>query len=446
MDTSFKKIFKASGAAAFGQGLNIVTQLLLVPIFIKFWGAQLYGEWLILSAAPSVIAMAGDLGFGVVTANEMNINVAKGDKNEALKVFQNSWIVVSVFSLIFLLMAGGAILLLSVNSSFNISFIAENHSKLILLVFILNILVIQQNGLLLAALRSEGNYVLGLNIGNISKLIELSSIVLCILWFKAQPLNIAVIILLVSILTSITYKVMLSKRSSWVHYGTETFDLSTIKRQTPIALSFLSFSVTQAFSIQGTVILVGYILGPAAVVVLSTLRTFMNVIKQVVSIINASIVPELTTAYGLNDFDKLKKIFTRAIQALVLLIIMFNVFILILGKPLYLMWTKYHINVSDSFFYTFALITSISALWNLFGIIQGATNKAKKYAMYNIISIVISISGILIFTRFMGLEGILVSMLLSEVFMLFFVTKDSLSILEVKSFPIFCGQLIRVRH
>lgn len=446
MDTSFKRIFKASGAAAFGQGLNIVYQLLLVPIYIRSWGAPLYGEWLILSAAPSVIAMAGDLGFGVVAANEMNMNVARGNKPEALKVFQNSWIVITAFSLLFLTVAAGATLLLPIASSFNIALISEYHSKVILLVFILNILVIQQNGLLLAALRSEGNYVLGLNIGNIGKITELLSIIVLVVFFKVAPLFIAVAILSVSILAAVTYRVMLWKRSPWVEYGTANFDLATIKRQTPVALSFLSFPITQAFSIQGTVILVGYILGPSSVVILSTLRTFMNVIKQAVSIINASIIPELTTAYGLNDFEKLKKIFTRAIQAIILIIIMFNLCVLVIGKPLYLMWTKNHIHVSDSFFYTFAVITSISALWNLFGIVQGATNKAKKYALYNMISIAILISSILIFTRFMGLNGVLLAMMMSELFMLVFVTRDSLAILEVKSFPIFCGQLIKVRH
>ena len=130
MDTSFKNIFKASGAAAFGQVLNVVNQLILVPVYIKFWGPHLYGEWLILSAAPSVIAMAGDLGFGTVAANEMNLSVAKGNKSQALKVFQNAWLLITSFSILSLILASTAVNFFSIDNLLNITDIDYNVLKL----------------------------------------------------------------------------------------------------------------------------------------------------------------------------------------------------------------------------------------------------------------------------------------------------------------------------
>lgn len=445
MDTSFKNIFKASGAAAFGQVLNVVNQLILVPVYIKFWGPNLYGEWLILSAAPSVIAMAGDLGFGTVAANEMNLNVAKGNKPLALKVFQNAWILITSFSILSLMLASIAVNFFSIDNLLNIKEISENHSKIIVILFLANILAVQQSGLLGAALRSEGNYVIGMTIGNISKITELVLIVISLIFFAATPLTIVIIMLSVTVFSCLMSRLVLAKRSPWIKYGYKSFSLKMVKEQLPLAFSFLSFPITQAFSIQGAVIIVGSILGPAAVVLFSTTRTFMNVIKQVVSILNAAIWPELTTAYGQDNFQKFKKIFITSLQVLAFSLILFNGFVFLLGKPLYLFWTKHQIEVSNSFFYTFSLVTSISAIWNLFGIVQAATNKAQKYAFYNIISIIILISCVFILTKLLGINGILFAMLMSELFMLLFVVKDAFRILKYNSYSIFFNQLCTIR-
>lgn len=446
MNTSFKNIFKASGAASLGQLLNILNQLALVPLYIKMWGPSQYGEWLILSAAPSVIAMAGDLGFGTVAANEMNIAVARNDRPYALKVFQNNWIVISTFSILFFIVAVIILHFTSVSNGLNIHQIPGNDAKIIIALFLFNLLIMQQNGLLLAALRCDGNYILGLTIGNISRIVELSALAILLVVYHAQPLAIVTTTVSVALVTCLVNRLLVRSKSPWIQYGTENFSLAIIKEQTPVALSFLSFPITQALSIQGAIILVGYLLGPAYVVILSTTRTFMNVIKQVVSVVNASIWPELTTAYGQDDLIKFQTIFVRAVQVILLVVVGFNVSMLLVGKPLYIFWTKGKLVVDNYFFYSFAIVTSISAIWNIFGMVQGATNRTKKYAFYNLCSIGILLVGIISMSKFLGLAGVLLAMFFSETFMLFFVIKNSLSILEIKSATDFFASFFKLRQ
>jgi O-antigen/teichoic acid export membrane protein len=433
MNASFKNIFKASGAASLGQILNILNQLALVPLYIKVWGTPLYGEWLILSAAPSVIAMAGDFGFGTVAANEMNIAVARDDKNYALKVFQNNWLVISAFSILFLVVAGIGLALLPVNTSLNLHLIADNDAKLIIALFLFTILLSQQNVLLMAALRCDGNYVAGLLVGNIGRLVELVLVAVLLFAYHAAPLTLVITLTITGILTTFTNWVLVRTRSPWIKHGTQHFSMEIIKVQTPQALSFLSFPITQAFSIQGTVILVGYLLNPAAVVVLTTTRTFMNVIKQVVAVVNSSIWPEMTTAFGQHDSAKFQNIFIRAVQAVALIVVCFNLSIWLVGKPIYQFWTKHKVDFDGTFFYAFAAVTSISALWSIFGMVQNATNNTKKFAVYNLCSLVILLLGITFTSKIFGLQGVLATMFVAESFMLIFVMRTSLHILNVPS-------------
>lgn len=433
MNASFKNIFKASGAASLGQILNILNQLALVPLYIKVWGPPLYGEWLILSAAPSVIAMAGDFGFGTVAANEMNIAVARNDHNYALKVFQNNWLVISAFSILFLVVAGIGLAVLPVDTSLNLHLIANNDAKLIIGLFLFTILLSQQNVLLMAALRCDGNYVAGLLVGNIGRLVELVLVAGLLFFYHAEPLTLVITLTFTSIAIVSTNFILVRTRSPWIKHGTRHFSMEIIKVQTPAALSFLSFPITQAFSIQGTVILVGYLLNPAAVVVLTTTRTFMNVIKQVVAVVNSSIWPEMTTAYGQDDAAKFQNIFIRAVQAVVLIVLSFNLSIWLIGKPIYLFWTKHKLEFNNTFFYAFAAVTSISALWSIFGMVQNATNNTKKFAVYNLCSLVILLLGITFTSKIFGLQGVLCSMFVAESFMLIFVMRTSLQILNVPS-------------
>jgi hypothetical protein len=73
------------GANAYGQVVTAIIQLVGVPILLYAWGAQLYGEWLILFAIPAYLLMT-NLGFSLSAANDMTARVGHAD---ALRVFQS---------------------------------------------------------------------------------------------------------------------------------------------------------------------------------------------------------------------------------------------------------------------------------------------------------------------------------------------------------------------
>jgi O-antigen/teichoic acid export membrane protein len=82
------RVIKGFGANAFGQIVVVLIQLAGVPILLHFWGAQLYGEWLILFSIPAYLSMT-DLGFSQSAGNDMTARVARNERVEALAVFQS---------------------------------------------------------------------------------------------------------------------------------------------------------------------------------------------------------------------------------------------------------------------------------------------------------------------------------------------------------------------
>src|ERR1017187_6562914 len=73
-----KRLFRSLSALFAGQFLNIVGNLLLVPLFLSRWSSGVYGEWMALYA---VIAYFGvtDLGMNLAAANGMTEAYARHD-------------------------------------------------------------------------------------------------------------------------------------------------------------------------------------------------------------------------------------------------------------------------------------------------------------------------------------------------------------------------------
>ena len=61
-------------ANLFSQGANILIQILSIPLFIKYWGIDIYGDWLILITIPAYLSIS-DFGFTTISGNLMALEI-----------------------------------------------------------------------------------------------------------------------------------------------------------------------------------------------------------------------------------------------------------------------------------------------------------------------------------------------------------------------------------
>ena len=52
-----KRLFRGIGANFLGQIINIASRIVLVPLFLLAWGADIYGEWLLLSSMVAYLSL-----------------------------------------------------------------------------------------------------------------------------------------------------------------------------------------------------------------------------------------------------------------------------------------------------------------------------------------------------------------------------------------------------
>ena len=73
------RIFKGIGSSVLSNAISLLQSILLVPFFINAWGVNLYGHWLVITAA---IVYLGHCDFGMQSylANLLAIAHAKKDE------------------------------------------------------------------------------------------------------------------------------------------------------------------------------------------------------------------------------------------------------------------------------------------------------------------------------------------------------------------------------
>ena len=83
------------GTTVVSKAAATVIQVVQVPVLLHFWGAPMFGVWMILTAIPTYLSFS-NTGFGSVAGNEMTMLMARGEQEEALGVFQSCWWLISL--------------------------------------------------------------------------------------------------------------------------------------------------------------------------------------------------------------------------------------------------------------------------------------------------------------------------------------------------------------
>ena len=191
------------------------------------------------------------------------------------------------------------------------------------------------------------------------------------------------------------------------------------------------FSLGNAIVLQGYILLINLTLGSTAVVLYSTTRTMVNIIKTGLGLINSSIWPELTLAYGSKNYDGMKQLHRYAVGIGFYLALFSSIILILIGKPIYLLWTDSKIGFDWLLFATFLLTLVSNTVWLTSGVVLNATNNHQRYANTYLISTIISLGVAYIIIKMTGeISLIPLSLLIIDIFLSGIVIKQSLVIVH----------------
>jgi hypothetical protein len=295
-----RRLILGAGATSLGPLITLITQVVSVPTFLHFWGAEKYGEWLMIYAIPAYLAMS-DMGFGTVAGSDMTMRVARGDFAGAITIFQSTWRLVTLISLALAAVLLPIIWCVPLGHVLRLSAIPLHEARLALLILVIDSLACLQTSLLISGFKAAGlNHVGVLGI-SIIRIVE-GVCVLSALALGFGPIVIAATLLIVRALGNISLALSASARIPWLSFGFAHASWTSVRQLLRPAAAFMAFPASNAISLQGALLAIGIVLGPVYVAMFAFLRTVSRAAVQSTEIFKLSFWPELSAAYGAGNF------------------------------------------------------------------------------------------------------------------------------------------------
>ena len=403
-----------------------IIQLIQVPIFLHFWSVPLYGEWMIVNSIPAYLSFS-NAGFGSVAGNEMTMLVARDDREGALRVFQSCWWLIAIICTATIALFSGALYYLPAARLLKLSAMSEADAKWVIFYLGVSVLLGQLEQLLQSAYRCIGRYSYGTFMKNMFSLFAFVCILISVV-LGGGVRQTALVYAIVNIAGTLLFCILVRRDIPWIEYGWKNASFAEIRKLARPAIAFMGFPLGNALNLQGTLLAVGYALGPTEVVVFGTARTVSRVALQMVAMVNNTFEPELSIAYGARNYELTRTLLRRACQLALVVAFVIVIVMMTFGPWFLTHWTGGHVPPSRALLSILLVVVVFYALWSTSSTLMTSTNQHQRLATYYLIGTSLTCVLCYFLSRSYGLYGAAASLLVSELVMNLYVVPASLRI------------------
>lgn len=421
------RIARGLAANMGGVGLLLVTQVVSVPVLLSAWGVAVYGEWLVLSAVPTYVALS-DLSFSSVAGNLMIMHEAAGDRNATVTLGRRLWSIVSVMTGLVVL-AAVAIALTFGGALGGNAAIPASEVQIVLVALFLQVAIGNQYGVLDAWYRAGGRYPLGVIMRQLGRLLEFGALMGAV-FLGARPGGAAITFLASSAVGFAVSWVTLRRAVAWSTFRPVRPHLQTFRELLAPGVAFMAFPIGSALAIQGFTIVIGATLGAAAVVVFSTTRTVTRVTLQVIGTINNAIWPELSRSVGSEQFSVARDILRRSVQLALVGSLSIVLVLALFGVAIIRWWTHGLVDPPTLLLAVLLLVIVVNSMWYTLSTVLVATNRHGRMAFFYLVATIGALLGSLPLGSAMGLPGVAMALLAIDLAMVVYVLPAALHVVQ----------------
>lgn len=410
-----------------GHVVLVATQLSLPPAFIARYGIALYGQWLVLSAAVGFLT---SLNFGLQTfaVNELTMHYHRGHI-QTFHTLQSSLFRVVLGIATVSLLAMCVVFFLPLSRLLQVTL---SNREVAWTVYFLGAQLIfaivfgQLNGVL----SSVGLAYAG---GWISSLQRLTSwaATLTGVWLKLSFSVLAGIQLFVMVSAIIASFLYQKRRTPDSVVRISYWEPALLRRALLPSLGFGLFTANNFLLYQVPLIALNRVLGSGAVVVFSISRTVFSFARLGISLVQASIAPEVTRLYGTGDKRQLLHLYRYSEAFAVTASVLAN-FALFAVSPFLLRIWLHNNKMFD--YWTFGLMMLVSCLMGIKEYkvnLQYATNNHMRAGIFSAITYAAMAISSFTIVAYFGIGGLLVSWILVEIGQIAFIDPLNRSIVGV---------------
>ena len=410
--TTLGRLWRGLSSTAMTQIIAAANAFILVPLFLRAWGADGYGRWLSLTALLSYLSLI-DLGGQSFIGNLLAVDYVRGDLNRFRCRLAEG---VSLFSLISLI---GFIILVSVLSLPQMALPGQStplpiEERIVLLCMGINVLIAIPGGVYASGYRATGQFARGTMIVNIGRSFTCGLTVMVLL-LGLSPVHYAVayltsgMICTLLIVWDMRRQVPVSKgiRLSLVAAKAGSIFLNG-------SLQFWLMSVGNAINFQGVVLVLTAGAAPQVVALYVTHRTVSGLVGYVGSLLQGPLWPELTFLHAQGRITDQARVALLAVKTVVFLSGCAALALWFFLPIIYPLWTGKYLQIQPSLFSIFLIQAVLASGWSTVGWILLASNQHRFLAYWALANAVLTITLAMMLAPRWGYVGVAIATLTGD--------------------------------
>ena len=425
------RIVASTGSNAYAQATTIAIQLLSLPLFLSRWNLATYGQWLILSAVPSYLAMA-DAGMITAAGNRMTMLIGEGEPRAANRVFQSALAFMLGICALVMALVGVGLALWPYDPA------AGRHAPLAIALLAATVAVTLFGGLPEAIYKATHRYAVGAALANTVRIAEWLG-GLAGLWWSGDFVGVAFGGLLPRLLGTAWMCWHAARSTPDFKWGFGDASVLEIRGCARPALAFMAFPAANALNFQGMTLVAAAVLGPGPTVVFNTYRTLARVTVQATATFSHALWPEFSRLYGQRDRAALAALYRRSTWLGLGLALAASGVVYLAAPTVLAHWSRGQIEFMPSLMFAAMAYAAVAGGWHVSRILLLSTNEHGALAWQFLIASALGVPLAWVLGKGYGLVGIMYAMLALELAMLVLCSWLSRRLLSPGSRPAVVG-------
>jgi O-antigen/teichoic acid export membrane protein len=417
-------MIRSIGALGFAQIINIGSNLMLVPLFLSFWKAERYGEWIALSALVAYLS-ASDFGMNSAASNALLSAYAKKDLSR-YRSLQASALAFYIAAALAVTIAVGVICACFPAADWlGASQIGKATAAIVIWLLAGRLMWTMPAGQIWSVFRSTGNLALTQWFANANSLL-LTAVTVMVLVLHGGVLALAAWSWLpLFACAAFAWAAVRSFHPELVPRLAEA-NMGDARGLLRPSIWFGVMMLSSAICLNGPTVLVAHVLGAVAVALLVTTRTLVYTAHQFVGILCAAIWPELTHLESVGESSTLRVANRLVTAACIFVAISFAGTLWFQGSDVLRIWTGGRLTADSWLLRIFLLYIVGRAPWFASSMIGMATNQNRSLAWFSLGAAVVGVVGVACLMPWLRLVAVPCGLLLGEAIMCYhFVVRNA---------------------
>lgn len=416
-------------ANLFGVGVNLLNQIVLVPLYIIFWGNDLYADWIVLSAITIIFSMS-DIGLNTVIQNRFSITLTQKNYNDCNALLTNNFLIVTLIFLISLLGLSIYLSMYNIVESLGLHKISRYDANVVLILIVIRVFLGMYSGIENAIYRATHHNSRCVYMDQASTLGCVVITMICL------PLNInfvnLCILLCIPPIIVLFIKKIDAKKYYYFRFSLKDIDIKIFRSLIKPAIAFLSFPFGNALLLQGFTFIINKYYGADDVVSYNTTRTMCNFIIILLGTVQTSVWPEYSIAYGKGDYGRMRALHSKALCLTMIGTLLCIAFILFFGPSIYKFWTHGEVIFSYPLMCIFLIVILSQMIWTSSGVTLLSTNNHRIMGNIYIIGTILSFVFALICAYYglTNIVGVAACMIIAHVMMDIYTLKAGIKLTQ----------------